>query len=395
MARGQSVNSPAQTCIRGLDPGSGRVLAVDVQDGLIHAVRLEPGEPRPAEAGWLAPGLVDLQVNGFGGHDLNGASLTPQTVLSLAHAMLRSGVTTFLPTLITASEQRLTAALTAIREARRLHPVVARMVPYVHIEGPSVAPEDGPRGAHPLAYVRPPSVAEFERWQACSDGLVGMVTLSPHWPQAPAYIAHLVAAGVHVALGHTDASSAQIAAAVDAGARLSTHLGNGSHAQINRRRNPLWAQLAEDRLHATFIADGHHLGKDVLRVMLRAKGLERSMTVSDVTALGGMPAGLYDSSIGGAVSLDANGRLTMNDGGGQYLAGAALPLLAGLATLVRHAGLRLDEALLLCTTNPGRWVGGRGQLTPGQAADLVRFEWSEAMAAPQVTGVWLGGQQFV
>lgn len=383
------------TSVRGLDPSSGRVLTVDVQDGVIHAVRQEPGAARPGETGWLAAGLVDLQVNGFGGHDLNGPRLSPQTVLDLAHTLLRSGVTTFLPTLITAPEGQLMDALAAIREARRLYPVAAQMIPYVHIEGPAVAPEDGPRGAHPAAHVRPPSIDEFERWQACSGGLVGMVTLSPHWADAPTYIAHLVAAGVHVALGHTDASAEQIAAAVHAGARLSTHLGNGSHAQIDRRRNPLWAQLSDDRLCASFIADGHHLANDALKVMLRAKGLERSMIVSDVTALGGMPAGLYDSSIGGAVSLSADGRLLMNDGSGQHLAGAALPLLNGLVTLVRHAGLTLDAALPLCTVNPGRWVGGRGLLVPGHAADLVRFEWDEAMPAPQVTGVWLRGQSIL
>lgn len=387
--------SLASSSIRGIDPDSGRVMNVDVQDGLIQAVHLTPQTALNPVKGWLAPGLVDLQVNGYASYDLNGESLSPQTVLKLAQAMLCSGVTTFLPTLITASEQQLINALVAIQEARCLHPLVGRMVPYVHVEGPSLAPQDGPRGAHPAAHVRAPSVEEFDRWQASSGGIVGMVTLSPHWPQTKTYIAHLVAAGVHVALGHTDASTEQIAAAVDAGARLSTHLGNGSHAQINRRRNPLWAQLAEDRLCASFIADGHHLAQDALKVMLRAKGLERSLIVSDATALGGMPAGLYDASIGGAVSLSADGRLSMNDSSGQYLAGAALPLLAGVATLVRHAGLRLVDAVKLATVNPGRWVGGRGLLTPGQAADLVRFEWDEAMVVPTVTGVWLGGQPMI
>jgi len=393
-----SVAPAARIC--GTDPASGNTLAVEVRDGLVHTVDMV-NTMQPAAAtvqaapGWLAPGLIDLQVNGFAGHDLNGATLQPQTVLDLAHAMLRSGVTTFLPTLITASEPQLLQALAAVRQARRLYPLVARMAPYVHVEGPHIAPENGPRGAHPAAHVRPPNIAEFERWQAASGGLVGMVTLSPHWPEALPYIAHLTAAGVHVALGHTDASAAQIVAAVDAGARLSTHLGNGSHALINRRRNPLWVQLAEDRLCASFIADGHHLDRDALKVMLRAKGLERALLVSDTTAIGGMPAGIYDASIGGKVQLTADGRLSMNDGTGQYLAGAALPLIAGLATLVRQVGLNLPDALTLATANPGRWVGGRGLLAPGQPADLLRFEWNEATAIPQITGVWLGGRQMV
>ena len=383
------------TTVYGLEPGTGQSLTVEVKDGLIHAVHRAPAAIPATGQGWLAAGLIDLQVNGYAGYDLNDDQVTPETVQALARAMLASGVTTFLPTLITASESQLTKALVAVQAARRLDPVVANMVPYVHVEGPSIAPEDGPRGAHPAAHVRAPSVAEFDRWQQASGSVVGMVTLSPHWPESAAYISHVVASGVHVALGHTDASPAQIVAAVDAGARISTHLGNGMYAMINRRRNPFWAQLVDDRLCASFIADGHHLAPDLLKVMLRSKGLGQSMIVSDATAIGGMSAGHYQASIGGAVTLSANGRLSMNDGSDQYLAGAALPLLAGVANLVRDGGLGLSDALGLATVQPGRWVGGRGLLAPGQPADLIRFNWDTTMVAPQLTGVWLGGQSMI
>ena len=381
--------------VHGLDPGTGQSLTVEVKSGVIQAVHRSQAAASESGQGWLAAGLIDLQVNGYAGHDLNDDQVTPETVQALARAMLASGVTTFLPTLITASEAQLTKALVAVQAARRLDPVVANMVPYVHVEGPAIAPEDGPRGAHPAAHVRAPSVAEFDRWQQASGSVVGMVTLSPHWPESAAYISHVVASGVHVALGHTDASPAQIVAAVDAGARISTHLGNGMYAMINRRRNPFWAQLADDRLCASFIADGHHLAPDLLEVMLRSKGLGQSMIVSDATAIGGMSAGHYQASIGGAVTLSANGRLSMNDGSDQYLAGAALPLLAGVANLVRDGGLGLSDALGLATVQPGRWVGGRGLLAPGQPADLIRFNWDTTMVAPQLTGVWLGGQSMI
>jgi len=389
------VSESAAHQIHGLEPGTGQPLTVEVRDGLIQALHRDTPAAQAAGSGWLAPGLIDLQVNGYGGHDLNGEQLTAQTVYALAQAMLACGVTTFLPTLITASEAQLTAALVAIQAARRLFPTVARMVPYVHVEGPAIAPEDGPRGAHPAAHVRPPSVAEFDRWQSASGAVVGMVTLSPHWPGSTGYIAHLVASGVHVALGHTDASPAQIADAVQAGARLSTHLGNGMHAQINRRRNPLWAQRADDRLCASFIADGHHLAPELLQVMLRSKGLVRSLIVSDATALGGLAPGHYQASIGGAVKLGSNGRLSMNDGSDQYLAGAALPLLAGVATLVRDAKLNLRDALALATEHPGRWVGGLGRLAVGQPADLIRFNWDAAASTPTLTDVWLGGRSML
>jgi N-acetylglucosamine-6-phosphate deacetylase len=129
--------------------------------------------------------------------------------------------------------------------------------------------------------------------------------------------------------------------------------------------------------------------------MLRSKGLGQSMIVSDATAIGGMAAGHYQASIGGAVTLSAGGRLSMNDGSDQYLAGAALPLLAGVATLVREAGLGLPEALSLATVQPGRWVGGRGRLARGQPADLILFNWDTTMVVPQLTGVWLGGQSMI
>jgi N-acetylglucosamine-6-phosphate deacetylase len=201
--------APSQR-ILGRDPSTGRGVAVTAEGGVITAIEFqEHGEKQ-----WLSAGFVDLQVNGYAGHDLNGPTLDVATVRALCQAMLKVGVTTFLPTLITAPEVRLVAALRTIREACAQHPDVAAMVAGIHIEGPHIAPEDGPRGAHPAADVRPPCIAEFDRWQQAAGGLVKLVTLSPHWPEAPAYIRHLVKAGVTVSLGHTSADAAQIAAAL-------------------------------------------------------------------------------------------------------------------------------------------------------------------------------------
>ena len=370
--------------ILGRDPSTGRGIAITIEGELIRAIDfLDHGEKQ-----WLSAGFIDLQVNG---HDLNGLTLDVATVQALCQAMLKVGVTTFLPTLVTAPEARLIAALRTIREACAQHADVAAMVAGIHVEGPHIAPEDGPRGAHPSADVRPPSTAEFDRWQLVAGGLVKLVTLSPHWPEAPAYIRHLVKAGVVVSLGHTSADAAQIAAAVDAGATLSTHLGNGSHALLDRRHNHLWPQLADDRLTAMFIADGHHITPAQLKVMLRAKGHERSLVVSDVVVLGGMPAGKYTTPIGGKVELRADGLLTMDDGTGKYLAGAALPQLVAIPVLVNQVGLTLGEALALLTAAPGRFVGGRGVLAVGQSADLVAFRWDGSSARPEVVSVWLRG----
>jgi len=379
----------SRTTIGGRDPANGRPIAVDIEDGVIVAVT-EGGWTPEADL-WLSPGLVDLQVNGYGGIDFNDDGLTPERVGTAARRLARLGVTTFLPTLITAPETGLIGRLKVIAEARRADPLVAHMVPFVHVEGPFVAAADGPRGAHPRAHVRPPDLAEFERWQVASGKLVGLVTLSPHFPETAAFVAAVTAQGVHVSLGHTDATPAQITAAVDAGARLSTHLGNGAAALLARHPNFIWAQLAEDRLTATFIADGHHLPADVLTVMLRAKGLERAILVSDAAALAAMPPGVYEQPIGGRVELSADGRLSL--AGTPYLAAAARSLNEDVALAIGLGRLSLAEALRLATVNPGRFAAGRGRLEPGAPADLMLFDWAPGDQRLDVRNVWINGEE--
>ncbi|MFJ5306798.1 N-acetylglucosamine-6-phosphate deacetylase [Streptomyces sp. NPDC088350] len=331
--------------------------------------------PGPAhEPFWLAPGLVDLQINGFGGYDLNAEDTAPQTVIELTRALYRHGVTTFVPTLVTASHDRIAHALDVIATARRFDPLVRYSIPYAHLEGPHISTHDGPRGVHDAAQIRPPSIEEFYRWQKSSGGLVGMVTLSPHHDRAPAYTAELAGRGIHVAIGHTHAEPAQITAVASAGARLCTHLGNGAHAALPRHPNYIWTQLADDRLSAGFIADGHHLPSDTLTAMIRAKGLGRSLLVSDAVALAGMPPGRYSTPVGGCVDLSPEGRLAQT--GTPFLAGAARGLADGVAHAVVSARLNLGEAVRLATKNPGRFVGERGHLRVGASADLLRFQWS-------------------
>lgn len=366
---------------------TGRPLRVTVQDGRIAAVEPDP-EPAETET-WLSPGLIDLQVNGYGGYDLNDEPIDADTVIALVRRLIRTGTTTFLPTLITAPEEKILRALRAIAQARRTDAQVAHAIPFVHMEGPHISPADGARGAHPLDAVRPPDLAEFERWQAASENLVGMITISPHWDEAAHYIAKLVSKGMLVSIGHTDATPEQIRQAVDAGATLSTHLGNGIAQTLPRHRNPLWAQLADDRLTATFIADGHHLPADTLKAMLRAKGLERSILISDSVALAGMAPGMYHSPIGGEVELRTDGRLSM--AGTEMLAGAACSLSQTVARLASSTTATLSEAVRMATENPGRLIGGRGLLRPGNPADLFRFHFNCEEQSLDIQSIWVQG----
>jgi N-acetylglucosamine-6-phosphate deacetylase len=355
----------------GRDPWSGLLLRVEYADGLVTAVHREPGD---ADLPWISPGLVDLQVNGYGGFDLNGDDLDVDTVVGLREALRAVGVTTFVPTLVTASADRISRAVAVVAAARRRDPEVALAIPFIHLEGPHISDQDGPRGCHDAAFVRPPDLAEFERYQQAADGLIGLITLSPHWPGSAEFIAAVRSTGTRVAIGHTHADTAQLRAAADAGATLSTHLGNGAHAQLPRHPNYLWAQLADDRLSAGFIADGHHLPVETFVTMVRAKGLDRSFLVSDSVAIGGQPPGEYSTAVGGDVELTDDGRLLVR--GTPYLAGAAAPLSDGVAWAA--AAFSLPEALTMATANPGRIVGGTvGQLGPGvPVSSVITFRWS-------------------
>lgn len=229
----------------------------------------------------------------------------------------------------------------------------------------------------------------FARWQQASGDLVGMVTLSPHWEGAEDYISKLSRAGVYVAIGHTDAAPEQIRRAVDAGATLSTQLGNGSAAMIPRHANSLWPQLDDDRLTATLIADGHHLPGDMLKTILRAKGTQRCILISDAVAIAGLPPGRYRTPVGGDVELHENGRLSL--AGTEFLAGAARPLKDGILRAVSCGGISLAEGLNMATANPGCFVGGIGMLRPGAAADLVRFTVDRKSNELNIERVWLKG----
>lgn len=370
----------------GRDPHTGESLIVHCANGCITGIERAASE----EATWIIPGLIDLQVNGYHGDDFNADSLTIDAIQRIAHRLLTTGVTTFLPTLITAAEDKLISNLRVIAAARIANPLLHHMIPFVHVEGPHISPDDGPRGAHPREHVRPPNIAEFMRWQQASGNLVGMVTLSPHYSQAPEYIRALCAQGIHISLGHTGASADQIRSAVDAGARLSTHLGNGVAKLLPRHPNLLWTQLANDHLTATFIADGHHLPADTLTAMLRAKTVQRAILISDLVATAGLSPGEYLTPVGSKVHLHADGRL--NIAGSDYLAGATATLADAVAYVAANTGFPLRDALQMATANPGRFTGGRGRLRAGAPADLVRFRWQEGSAALEIEDVIVKGE---
>lgn len=360
--------------IKGIHYATGEAVAVRIIQGMIAGIEpLAAGSHGSEALPWLAPGIVDLQVNGCGGMDFNAMPLKPETVLEMTEYLLSAGVTAYCPTLITNSKEAIAAAAAAIAEAARRYPAVRQGLAGIHLEGPFISPEDGPRGAHPRQHVRPPDWELFCRWQEAAEGRIRIVTLSPEWPGACSFISRCAESGVLVSIGHTAATPEQIRDAVYAGARMSTHLGNGAHLTLPRHPNYIWEQLAQEELYACMIADGFHLPPSVLKVILKVKG-KRTILVSDAVSLSGMPPGGYELHIGGRVVLTPEGRLHL-EGAPGLLAGSAKLPAQQIAYLLQHGLAALPEAWDCASATPSELLGlpAAAGLSVGAPADLAAF----------------------
>lgn len=332
----------------------------------------------------LIPGLVDIQLNGYGGLDVNDPALPVDELSELVRVLWGQGVTTVFPTIISADDATTTALVTRAAAARASDAVVAYGVPGLHLEGPYISGAEGARGAHDPAVIRDPDPDEFDRWQNAAAGAIAILTLAPEREGALDLTRQLTtrtspapngmgARGVVVSVGHSMASAAEVHAFAAAGGRLSTHLGNGLPAQIDRHQNPIWPQLTEDALTAGLIADGHHLPADTFGAIVRAKGPARCVLTSDAAALAGCAPGDYETAVGGAVTVGSDGSLRLQ--GTPYLAGSGASLLDCLRWATGPGGLPLDTAVAMATTTPADLLGlsDRGRLAAGARADLVQL----------------------
>jgi N-acetylglucosamine-6-phosphate deacetylase len=345
--------------------GAGRIVSAGPPAG-------QGGGAGVVAAGWVAPALFDLQVNGCDGVSFNAPTLTGEQVRHVVDDCRRQGLGGLLPTLVTNSFDALAHGLATLRRARETDAVVRAAVPGFHVEGPYLSPEDGPRGAHPREHVRPPDWDEFRRLQDAAGGLIRLLTLAPERPGALAFIERVAAAGVVVALGHTAADGATLRAAVAAGARLSTHLGNGCAALMHRHDNPVWEQLAADGLWASVIADGHHLPPAVLRCILRVKTPARAILTCDASSLAGRPPGRY-REWGQDLEVRPEGKVVLS--GTPYLAGSAVFTDACVAHAARVGGVTLAEAIDMAGARPRELLGlPVPELAAGGPAELWLFD---------------------
>lgn len=378
--------------IQGKLPGSTHPMNLFVEGEII--TRIEPLQERvqPDFGGpdlYIWGGFFDPQVNGYAGVDFNGKDLKPDGLHRAALALASSGVTRFLPTLITASQERTISQLKTLSEALRADPLFRRMSTGIHLEGPYISPEEGFRGAHLREFIRRPRWEEAERFQEACNGEIRCITLAPEMEGAIPFIERAVKNGIVIGLGHTNATEEILEEACRAGAKLSCHLGNGAHALLPRHRNPIQKQLSMDRLLASIITDGIHLPDYVVKNFIRAKGVERILLTTDSMAGAGAPPGRY--TIGDLeVEVRADERSARLPGT-PYLAGSTLTMDQAVNKVIRFAGLPLSAALQMAGQNGGILFPGVGkEILPGSPADIVLFEYREELG---IKSTWIRGEK--
>lgn len=355
--------------------------AVVVEGGKIVAIESPAVSarlpPLRLEAAYVAPGLVDLQVNGAFGFDV-GPDV--DALRALRQVLPRTGVTSFLPTLISSTEDHARRTLAAFAAVLATPPLAgsARMEG-LHLEGPLLATSRA--GAHPPEAIEAASVELVER--LANPALVRLITLAPERHGALPLIALLRARGLSVSLGHTDATFETFTAGVDAGATMATHVFNAMSALHHRHPGAVGAALTDDRVTALMIADGVHTHPAVFRLAVRAKGQQRLGLVTDAIAGAGLPPG--NSRLVGRELVTDRTSARLDDG---RLAGSLLTLDQAVRNAVAFANVTAGTAWLMASQVPARAAGlaERGRLATGAEADIVLLDEHLAVLATLIAG---------
>ncbi|MBF9195957.1 N-acetylglucosamine-6-phosphate deacetylase [Microvirga terrestris] len=350
---------------------SGRIAAVP------HERDLGTGVERRAVSGLLAPGFIDVQVNGGGGVLYNDVR-SVEGIRSIAQAHRAYGTTGLLPTFITDTRETMAEAIEAMRDA------LAARVPGVlgiHVEGPFISPER--KGVHNAAFMRPMEEADIAILTSLKEGRT-LVTLAPERNSMDS-IARLAAAGVMICAGHTASDYATVIEATRHGLRGFTHLFNAMPPLAGRDPGPVGAALDSRDTWCGLIVDGHHVSDAALRVAIAAKGTERMMLVTDAMSVTGTD--LTSFELHGRTIYRKDGRLTTEDG---TLAGSDLDMASAVRNSVELLGLALPDVLRMASLVPASFLRldhELGRIAPGYRADLVLLD--ESL---QVRQTWIDGQ---
>lgn len=314
----------------------------------------------------LAPGFIDLHIHGGAGHDVMEADET--ALQEFERHLLRHGVTAYLPTTVTARQDKIIAALDRLgrRISKSANSNSGARALGIHLEGPFISHEK--RGVHPPENLLQPSPAMLEKFWKASHGNLKMMTIAPELAGASDTIALAQNLGIISSIGHSNATLEEANAAILAGASHATHTFNAMRALDHRSPGLLGAILNNDRISADIIADGIHVHPDVVGLFLRAKGAEHAILITDAISATGMPDGTYKLG-----SFDVE----VKDGRCDYqgrLAGSVLTLHRALRNAMKFSGSSLQETLALVTSNPAKLLGvteQRGILAVGGRADMV------------------------
>lgn len=312
------------------------------------------GTPAPSSAPPRRRSLFDIQINGFAGIDFQQPTLDAPDFLHAIRALAMAETLRFFPTLITDSIPALVAKLENLELLCKAHPEAAEAIAGYHLEGPWLSPEPGFRGAHDPRFMGAPCLTDFHQLQRAAGGKIRLLTLAPEWPGSEDFIRALTGEGVHVSLGHTDASDHEIDRAIQAGARFCTHLGNGVPAVLPRHDNIIQRLLARDELTAFFIPDGIHLPPAVLRNFHRAKPPGRALFTTDAMAAAGAPPGRYRLA---GLELEVGADRIVRLPGSAHFAGSALSPDRMPHHLSAWLGMDPEAARHACSTAPAAAFG--------------------------------------
>jgi N-acetylglucosamine-6-phosphate deacetylase len=349
----------------------------------------ENGDDSPGRESRVAPGLIDLQVNGHAGLDFKECAGKIGEIRGAIRHLWSGGTAYCLPTLITGRRAETTASLHSLEQVRREQPEGVSILGY-HLEGPYISPEDGYRGAHPKELCRPPDRAEFREWWEASGHNIKIVSLAPEWPGAIEFIQYVRSLGVRAAIAHSRAEQPRIAAAGLAGADLSVHLGNGIPRILARHPNVVWEQLARDELWASVIMDGEHLDASTFSGFMKVKG-EKIFLVSDASRWAGAQPGEYQFA-GRAIRVEENGRLYFTDNGG--LLGSGRYLHQCVSFLVGSFPMDEKMAVEMASLRPAKYMGlddRLGKFEPGKEATFILYRWTES-GMMEVRETWIKGK---
>ncbi|MDO5555026.1 MAG: amidohydrolase family protein [Planctomycetia bacterium] len=364
-------------------------VAVEVAHGQIKSVQaLTRGQMteqklRRETMPWIAPGLFDIQINGGLGFEFSSDCLTCEQVKQVCDWVLRQGVFRFCPTVTTNSPETLCHAVATLAATLDQYPQYAELITGIHLEGPFISRQDGSRGAHPLEWCSEYNPDLFRKLQQAARGLIRIVTFSPEYDGMPEFVELIEEYGAVPALGHTHAKPNDIILAADCGAQLSTHLSNATNHELSKWENYFLAQLLEARLRASLIADGFHVSPMMLDLILKVKGPDRIILISDQASVSGLAPGKYHTGLCD-LELCPSGKVELS-GSDHLLAGASLPISVGVANLMTIGNLSLKEVWPLATRHAAElldlpaWSNGDGDfLDVGKAADFLLFQVEEA-----------------